>query len=127
MRAPFVIPVEERDKHTSQKHCDLPQLSAELSRLCACVSDLSEVRRPGSWWVCGGEYTYCWSGRPQRHLEGVAVVVADRAYHETECLPYTGSYFFTPLGAPIGVRRFSVKEKFFAQLQLVVDSCPKIR
>ena len=33
--------------------------------------------------------------------------------------------FFSSVYAPTGVSEFSVKEAFYAQLQTVVDSCPK--
>ena len=77
---------EVRDKPTGQRHCHLPQLSAELSRLSFSVAAFSEVRRPGSGWGSGGGYTptdpprytyYYYSGRPQGHLKGVAAAVAD--------------------------------------------------
>ena len=42
------------------------------------VAARSEVRRPWNGWVSGGGYTHYWSGRPQRHIEGVAVFVGDR-------------------------------------------------
>ena len=69
---------EVRDERTDQRDCHIPQLSAELRRLGVGGAALSEVRRPGSGRVSGGGYTYNWSGRPQGHLEGVAVAVADR-------------------------------------------------
>ena len=129
---------EVRDKRTSQRDCHLPQLSAELRRLGVSVAALSEVRRPGSGWVSGGGYTYYWSGRPQGHLEGVAVAVADRLVPMiTEVTPVNerimrlrishtlGVISLVSVYAPTGVSEFSVKEAFYAQLQMVVDSCPK--
>ena len=67
-----------RDKRTGKRDCHLPQLSAELRRLGVSVAALPEVRRPGSGWVIGGDYTYYWSGSPQGHIEGMTVAVADR-------------------------------------------------
>ena len=65
-------------KRTGQRDCHLPQLSAEVRRLGVIVASLSEVRRPGSRWISEGGYNYYWPGLPQGHLEGVAVVDADR-------------------------------------------------
>ena len=64
---------EVRDKHTGQRGCHLPQLSAELRRLDVNVAALSEIRTPGSGWVTGCGYTYYCPGRPQGQLEGVEV------------------------------------------------------
>ena len=56
----------------------LSELSAELRRLGVSVAALSEVRETGSGWVSGCVYTYYGSSRPQKHLKGVVVAVADR-------------------------------------------------
>ena len=48
------------------------------SSVLLAFNHVSDVRRPGSWWVSGGGYTYYWSGRLQGHPEGMAVAVADR-------------------------------------------------
>ena len=119
---------------TGWKDCHLPQLSTELRRLGVSVAVPSEVRRPGSGWVSGGGYTYYWSGRPQRHLEGVAVAVADRLVPMiTEVTPVNkrimrlrisnnlGVISLVSVYAPTGVSKSSVKVAFYAQLQMVVS------
>ena len=39
--------------------------------------------------------------------------------------PILGVIYLVSVYAPTGVSEFSVKEAFYAQLQIVVDSCPK--
>ena len=80
-----------------------------------------------------------WSGRPQGHLERVAVAVADRLVPLiTEVIPVNeritrlkishalGVISLVIVYAPTTVREFAVKEPFYTQLQMVVDSCHKM-
>ena len=119
-------PSEVRDKRTGQRDCHLPQLSAELSRLGVSVVALSEVPKGGC--------TYYWSGRPQGHLDGVAVAVADRLVSMiTAVTPVNerimrlrishtlGVISLVSLYALTGVSEFSVKEAYYAPLQMVVE------
>ena len=92
-------------------------------------------RRPGSRWVSGGGYIYYWSDRPQEHLDRLAVPVADRLvpmYTEVNGrimrLKITNTLDVSSLVSvyvPTVVRKFFVEEALYAQLQMMVDSCPK--
>ena len=64
---------EVRDKRTGQRDCHLPQLSPELRRLDVSVAALSE--KSGDLGAGGSVGV---GTTPQRHLDGVAVAVADR-------------------------------------------------
>ena len=105
---------EVRDKHTDLR--------------------LLYVRRPGRGWDTWGGYTYYWSGRPQGHLEGVAVPVADRLVTTvTEATPANerimrlrnsdilGVIPLVAVYVPTGMSECSVKEAFYAQLKMVAD------
>ena len=123
---------EVRDECTRQRDCHLPQLSTELSRFGVSDAALSEVRKPGSGWVSGSLYTYYWSGRPHGRRSGCGRRrptgpysygghTCQGAYHETENPPYTGCDFS---GLCVCSDRGKWKKRY-AQLQMVVVSCPK--
>ena len=86
----------------------------------------------------GDGETYYWSGRPQGHLEGVAVAVADRLVPMiTQVTPVNVRIMrlrithilsvisLVSMYAPTRVSEFSVENAFHAQLQVVIDSCPR--
>ena len=68
--------------------------------------------------ISGEGCIYYWSGRPQGHLEGVAVAVANRIVHmATEAIPVnefimrrriTGVISLVPVNAPTAVNEFHV-------------------
>ena len=92
-------------KRTCQRDCHLPQLSAELRRLDVSVAALLGVRRPGSEWVSGGEYTYYWSGRTQDRLVPMIseVTTVNKRVMRLRLSHTLGVISLVSLYAPIGV------------------------
>ena len=117
----------------------LPLLSRELGRLGIGVAALSEVRRPKSGEISVGGYTYYWSGRLDGyHTEGVAVAVSDRLTQMVvEAVPINerimrlrvkhslGVISVVSVYAPTEVSSPSDKDTFYAQLESVLDGCPR--
>ena len=117
----------------------LPLLSRELSRLGIAVAALSEVRRPKSGEISVGGYTYYWSGRLDGyHSEGVAIAVSDRLTRMVvEAVPVNermmrlrlkhslGVISVVSVYAPTEVSSPSDKDAFYAQLESVLDGCPR--
>ena len=117
----------------------LPLLSRELGRLGVVIAALSEVRRPKSGEISVGGYTYYWSGRSDGyHSEGVAVAISGRlAQMVVEAVPVNermmrlrvkhslGVISVVSVYAPTGVSSPSDKDTFYAQLESVLDGCPR--
>ena len=119
-------------------------VSASLSGILRSLVDwvpASEVRRPGSRCInCVCVYIYYWSGRPQGHLDGVAVAVSGRLISMvTEVTLVNEGIIILGITHTLGVvspvfvyastvgSEFSVKKSFYAQLQKVMDSCSKVK
>ena len=117
----------------------LPLLSRELGRLGVVIAALSEVRRPKSGEISVGGYTYYWSGRSDGyHSEGVAVAISGRlAQMVVEAVPVNermmrlrvkhslGVISVVSVYAPTEVSSPSDKDTFYAQLESVLDGCPR--
>ena len=102
--------------------------SAELRGLCVSVTALSDFCEQEQR-INEGAYTDDWSDRCKEWLwrsqEELSLCIIERYI----CLRITHTLdvnFLVFLEIPTEIREFSVMEAFYAQLQIMVNPCPRI-